>query len=193
MNMNRIVRVRVELQSIRPKIWRRIDIPQSMTLSDLHVAVQLAMGWEFSHLWDFEIDDVHYTDAMFEYLGAEDDLNIRCIANRMRLEHLIMQGVTRFVYNYDYGDDWNHHVILEDVRNGTPDERYPVLVDGERSCPPEDVGGLHGYMDFVEAVLNPFHREHSECHEWHGGPFHPANFDRSRIGEKLIYKGPMLP
>ena len=86
----------------------------------------------------------------------------------------------RFVYIYDYGDNWRHDVIVEEVRDGDPDREYPAFVDGARRCPPEDVGGPDGFMDFLEAVLDPAHEQHRDMVRWYGGPFDPIGFDEER-------------
>ena len=90
----------------------------------------------------------------------------------------------RFVYVYDYGDNWRHNVIVEAVCDGDPDMEYPAFVEGARRCPPEDVGGPHGFMDFLEAILDPAHDEHRAMLDWYGGPFEPVGFDeaRARLG-----------
>ena len=86
----------------------------------------------------------------------------------------------RFVYTYDYGDNWRHDVIVEEIRDGDPDMEYPAFVDGARRCPPEDVGGPHGFMDFLEAVLDPAHEQHRDMVRWYGGPFDPIGLDEER-------------
>ena len=83
-------------------------------------------------------------------------------------------------YTYDYGDNWRHDVIVEEVRNGDPDMEYPAFVDGARGCPPEDIGGPHGFMDFLETVLDPAHEQHRDMVHWYGGPFDPIGLDEER-------------
>ena len=84
------------------------------------------------------------------------------------------------VYTYDYGDNWRHDAIVEEVRDGDPDREYPAFVDGARRCPPKDVGGPDGFMDFLEAVLDPAHEQHRDMVRWHGVPFDPIGFDEER-------------
>ena len=93
---------------------------------------------------------------------------------------MISRGVDRFVYTYDYGDNWRHDVIVEEVRDGAPDREYPAVVDGARRCPPEDVGGPDGFMDFLEAVLDPAHEQRRDMVRWYDGPFDPIGFDEER-------------
>ena len=90
------------------------------------------------------------------------------------------RGTERFVYVCDYGDNWRHDAIVEEVRDGNPGMECPALVDGARRCPPEDVGGPDGFMDFLEAILDPAHEEHRVTLDWYGGPFDPIGFDEAR-------------
>ena len=177
----RIARLRIELQELKPKIWRRIDVPLSMNLETLHKAIQVTMGWTFSHLWEFEIDGRRYGDPFFEEFVDDPPLYS---AKRLQLRTAIARGADRFVYLYDFGDDWRHDVIVDEVCDGDPDTDYPVFVDGARRCPPEDVGGPGGFMDFLEAVFDSQHDEHRAMLEWYGGPFDPIGFDevRARLG-----------
>ena len=93
---------------------------------------------------------------------------------------MIARGVERFVYTYDYGDNWRLDVIVDEVRDDDPDMEYPAFVDGARRCPPEDVCGPDGFMDFLEAVLDPEHERHRDMIRWYGGPFDPISFDEAR-------------
>ena len=164
----RVARLRIEPQELEPKIWRRIDMPLSTTLEALHEAIQMTMGWTFSHLWEFDIDGRCYGDPSFREFDDEPPVYR---AKNLRLGAVIARGVDRFVYTYDYGDNWRHDVIVEEVRDGGPDMEYPAFVDGARRCPPEDVGGPDGFMDFLEAVLDPAREQHRDMVRWYGGPF----------------------
>ncbi len=188
--MNRqIARLRIELQELEPKIWRRIDMPLSTNLEALHEAIQITMGWTFSHLWEFEINGRSYGDP------SPDDQPVMYRAKSLPLGTVIASGAARFVYVYDFGDYWRHDVIVEEVRDGDPAIDYPACVDGERCCPPEDVGGPEGFMDFLEAILDPCHEEHRAKLEWHGGPFNLTAFNKAsaRIGLETIAlrRGPL--
>ena len=173
----RIARLRIELLELEPKIWRRIDMPLSTTLEALHEAIQMAMGWTFSHLWEFEINGRSYGDPS---LREFDDEPVIYKAKGLRLGTAITRGADRFVYVYDYGDNWRHEVIVEEVRDGDPEIEYPAFMDGARRCPPEDVGGPYGFMGFLEAILDPAHEEHRAMLDWYGGPFDPVGFDETR-------------
>ena len=115
---------------------------------------------------------------------------------QVQLGTVIARGVERFVYTYDYGDNWRHDVIVEEVRDGDPDMEYPAFVDGARRCPPEDVGGPDGFMDFLEAVLDSAHEQHRDMVRWYGGPFDPIGLDekRARFGMENMarrWRGPL--
>ena len=120
----RIARLRIELQELEPKIWRRIDMPLSTTLEALHEAIQMTMGWTFSHLWEFDIGGRCYGDPSFREFDDEPPIYK---AKGLRLGAVISRGVDRFVYTYDYGDNWRHDVIVEEVRDSDPDREYPAF------------------------------------------------------------------
>ncbi len=113
----RIARLCIELHELEPKIWRCIDMLLSTTLEALHEAIQMIMGWTFSHLWEFDIDGRCYGDPSFREFDDEPPIYK---AKGLRLGVVISRGVDRFVYTYDYGDNWRHDVIVEEVRDGYP-------------------------------------------------------------------------
>ena len=94
----------------------------------------------------------------------DDDLLDRRVymAAGIRPRTLIDRGVERFLYTYNFGDDWRHDIFIESVCDSQADVEYPAFVDGERRSPPEDVGGVTGFMEFLEAVLDPLHEEHEQ-------------------------------
>ena len=104
----------------------------------------------------------------------------------LRLRTLVARGVERFLYVYDFGDDWRHDIVIERVSEGEPHIDYPVFVDGKRRGPPEDVGGVGGFMEFLEAVRDPMHREHREMIRWYSKPFDPLDIDERRIRMALL-------
>lgn len=173
-----IARIRIELQEIQPMIWRRVDVPLSTTLMALHDIIQLLFDWKDAHLFEFEIGKKVYGEP-----SPDDAFYDRKVyqAKSLRLGTLIDRGVERFLYLYDFGDNWRHEMTIEEVFDGAADVDYPVFVDGARRAPPEDVGGTSGFMDFLEAALDPAHPEHRGMRDWYGGPFDPQD-----IGEKRI-------
>jgi hypothetical protein len=92
---------------------------------------------------------------------------------------------TRFTYEYDFGDSWQHEVVLEKTLEPEPKIKYPRCIEGERACPPEDCGGIWGYAEFVEAIRDPQHENHEEMLEWGGGEFDPEGFDLNVVNREL--------
>ena len=159
-----IVRIRIELQEIEPTIWRRIDVPLSSTLLALHDFIQFAFLWTDSHLFEYKIGDRRCGQP--EYDRYADERLYK--AASIRLKRVVDRGIEQFLYVYDIGDNWRHDLFIEEIRDGEPDVDYPVFVEGERRGPPEDVGGVTGFMEFLEAMLNPLHEEHEPVARWYG-------------------------
>lgn len=169
----RIYQLRVELQHIEPRIWRCILVPDSLKLAKLDRVVQSAMGWTNSHLHDWRIGEQRYGIPDEEWGGIEAMLDER----KFTVGAVLGEQITDFAYTYDFGDCWDHHITIEKrlaVREGYND--WPMCISGENACPPEDVGGPPGYMDFIEAMHNPRHPQHANYLRWWGGPFDPKGF-----------------
>ncbi|KIL96922.1 TnpR protein [Paramagnetospirillum magnetotacticum MS-1] len=179
-----IARIRIELQDIEPKIWRRVDVPLSTSLMGLHDIIQVAMGWQDEHLFDFRVGDKIYSEPY-----PDDDMYERKTYNAksIRLKTLVERGVGQFLYTYDFGDNWQHDIVIEGVRDGEAEIDYPVFVDGARRCPPDDVGGAPGFMDFLEAMLNPTHEEHRRMIEWYGKSFDPLDINEAHVRRVLSW------
>jgi hypothetical protein len=176
-----IAQIKVSLQDVEPTIWRRLEVPAEIKLSRLHVALQAAMGWQDYHLHAFRIGEIEYgvPNPDYEPMGVplKDD-------RRATLRSLVDVGES-FVYEYDFGDGWEHEILVEAVLAPRPRTRYPRVVDGARACPPEDVGGPPGYVGFLEAVADPRHAEHDSVLEWAGGSFDPEAFDIDAANREL--------
>ncbi len=177
-----ILQLRITLRYSDPPIWRRVLVPSDLSLAHLHDVIQRAMGWTDSHLHCFEIDGVPYGVPEQEM----DDLAERMIhESGTRLEDVIARAGKRFIYLYDYGDNWEHEVVVEELIS-TDTERHPVLcVAGERACPPEDVGGVGGYEEFLEATTDTEHEDHEQFLDWIGGEFDPEEFDLEGVNAGL--------
>jgi hypothetical protein len=178
-----VYRFKIILQDSDPAIWRRIAT-KDVTLGQLHALIQTAMGWTNSHLHQFEIAGSRYTDPRF-MMDDLDDFGAIDYSG-LRVSDLVAQhgDKLRMSYEYDFGDGWQHEVVLEEVTEPERGIRYSRCLDGERACPPEDVGGVYGFADFVEAMADPSHSEHDEFLEWHG-PFDPADFDAATVTRRM--------
>jgi hypothetical protein len=165
-----IFQVRISLADVTPEVWRRVAVPGAYTLDRVHRVVQYAMGWQNYHLHSFEIEGVQYGEPDPDgELDLRDELEVRLDA--------VAGKDSRFVYTYDFGDWWEHEITVEAIYPPEPDIRYPLCIEGERACPPEDVGGAYGYASFLTAVTDPEHPEHAAMREWIGKPFDPTAFD----------------
>lgn len=170
----RIYQLHVELKEMQPRIWRQLWVADTLTLAKLDRVIQAAMGWTNSHLHEFEIDGTRYGMADNEWPQDQPVLDDK----RHRLSEVLDADVGVFLYTYDFGDNWQHTVTVE--KRLDPEERintWPICLAGENACPPEDVGGIGGYMEFLEAIRNPLHEEHVAMWQWCGGPFDPNGFD----------------
>ena len=173
-----IYQLKITLTDVTPPVWRRVLVPAGYTLDRLHRVIQYAMGWQQCHLHCFDIDGVQYGEPDPEGEPAvRDELD-------HRLDKVAAKG-SRFRYTYDFGDWWDHDVLVEDVLAAELDERYPRCVDGARACPPEDVGGVFGYAELLTALADPGHPRHAAMREWLGRDFDPERFDARSVSTLL--------
>ena len=177
--LDNILQLRVSLEDIEPRIWRRIQVPDSFTLKQMHRVIQLAMGWQDSHLHDFTVSGKRYGER------DPEDEEIVIDERTVRLRDLPLSIGGCLGYTYDFGDNWRHQVIIEKVLAPDPELTYPVCIAGERSAPPEDVGGAGGYADLLEAIANPEHEDHDANLEWVGGRFDPEAFSVTEVNDRL--------
>ena len=177
----RIARLRIQFEDLKPVIWRRVEVPVTTSLKGLHDAIQAVMLFEDRHLFEFEVGDERY--------GAPDpdlDWGRKAFAARnLRIGALVERGVSAFAYTYDFGDDWRCSIRIEALFTADPLGAYPRFVDGKRRAPPEDVGGEPGFEIFLEAMADPRHPQHDELTAWHGGPFDPEDPDADLIRQRL--------
>lgn len=178
-NSDRIVRLHIQLDDVEPAIWRRVEVPLTSTLKAVHDVIQAAMLFEDYHLFQFEVGDRRYGYPDPDW---GDDMRD---ARYIRLGAILARGETRFTYTYDFGDDWRHSVVVEEVVAADPMVDYPRFVDGARRAPPEDVGGLPGFEEFLEAIADPEHREYDSVMTWYGRPFDPTDIGLDVITARL--------
>lgn len=168
--------LKVTLDEMGPPVWRRVAVPLAFTLKELHAVIQIVMGWENSHLHQFEQGKRKFSDPDFEIEPFDDEI-IEDTA-RITIGEILKEKLDTLKYLYDFGDSWEHTVTLEKTRVMVPAHEFsPRCLAGARACPPEDCGGSHGYMLYLEAMLDPRHPEHEEYLRWRG-PFDPERFDR---------------
>ncbi len=169
-----IYQLKVTLLGARPSIWRRVQVPDAMPLSRIHGVLQIVMGWTNSHLHQFIADGRYYAlRSPVEYPDVMEVTDERTTS----LNQVAPKVQSRIFYEYDFGDSWEHELVVEKILTPEPDVEYPRCLDGKRACPPDNVGGVWGYHDFQKAIRNPKHPEHEEMLEWVGGHFDPEAFD----------------
>ena len=179
----KIYQVQVALKGFKPKIWRRLLIPSDLLLSDFHKIIQVSMGWTNSHLHQFIKNRIFYTERMLDddLWGEMDNVDYKFI----RVSDLLKKEKERIIYEYDFGDGWEHHIIVEKILPIDSKINYPVCVKGKMNCPPEDCGGIWGYASMLEILEQPDHEEYESFIEWLGGKFEPEYFDLEEINELL--------
>ena len=174
-----IARLKVTLEDVEPRVMRRVDVPFAIKLDRLHLVIQAAMPWTNSHLWAFEAGGVTWGDRS---LGLDDALP----ASRATLKAVIEDvGVKTLTYIYDYGDNWEHKIRLESLRDPEPGRLYPHLIKAEGRCPPEDIGGFPGYKMYLQVMADPDHEEHASMIEFYGEPEDPTVPELDTISVQL--------
>jgi hypothetical protein len=163
-----LISLKVTLQDIQPPIWRRLMMPGEATLGTLHWAIQSTMGWENCHLHRFDIAKRVYGDPI-DVDGVTDE-------DRLTLNDVVRLRVARFIYTYDFGDDWRHLITVESKKPAIEGRTYPTCIAGERNCPPEDCGGCWGYEELLAALANPKHPSYDHWIEMIGDDFEPEKF-----------------
>ena len=180
--METIVTLEITLLRAKPPVWRRLEVPASCHLGELHSTLNVAMGWLDSHLHMFDVAGREYSISDDDiWIGADPPLPEESVT----LADLVSDGVKRFGYWYDFGDSWHHDVVIETTGPGEDGVFYPRCIAGRRACPPEDCGGLWGFAAFQEVMADPHHPEHDELKEWYGGDFDPAAFSAEEISTLL--------
>jgi len=179
---NTVFQLRISLDEVQPEVWRRLLVPGAFQLSKLHDVFQVAMGWTDSHLHSFTIAD--------ELYGSQDDDDFEEELDEKEISLVeALAGEQLFHYSYDFGDDWFHDITVERVGPPETGAEYPRLLSGARSAPPEDVGGIPGYEQFLQAIADPTHDEHERYLTWLGETFDPEAFDlafRQRLVRKTV-------
>jgi hypothetical protein len=199
--------LKITLCGSKPPIWRRFAVPSDIRLSNLHYAIQIVMGWTNSHLHQFvipdnrpkptreEIDELrqagqwekltertrrgrYISDPRFELENIEDE-------KKVKLAELAPAAKSNFIYEYDFGDNWEH--LIEVVKISPPADKvkYPVCLAGELACPPDDCGGIWGYCDMLEVLKNPKHKDYKDIRGWMPPGFNPERFNLEAVNAEL--------
>lgn len=182
---NLIVQIKVKLLGVaKPPVWRRLQLRADTRLDQLHEIIQAALGWENYHMHAFSFGQEEFGVPDRE-LGFSDE-------RQVTLGELTDLGA-RFRYTYDFGDNWEHEITVEDLLDADPDTHYPVLLAAKGACPPEDCGGRWGYANLRQILADPNHDEHQDMLEWLGldnaSEFDPAAITTEDIDHELALTG----
>jgi hypothetical protein len=176
--MTEIARLRVAIDEVAPPVVRRIEVPLGMRLDDLHFVLQIAIGWQNCHPFEFRIGDEAWglvdRDAESNPLPAET----------ATLADVVALGRS-FKYGYVFGEDWQHTVEIEAVTPAEPGAVYPRLLEAQGRCPPADIGGAAGYEVYVSAIADPRHPLHETMIEFDDPAFDPAKVDTAALAKSL--------
>ncbi len=178
-----IYQLKVSLRNAKPPIWRRLEVSSDTSFYLLHCIIQGAMGWDNSHLHQFVKDrELYGITSDEDFFDVHDEREIK-------LSDLLHREKEWIQYEYDFGDGWEHRVELEKILPPEAGVKYPRIVKGKNACPPEDCGGIWGYMALVEILKNPKHEDHKNMLEWmgldSGSDFDPTAFDLNERQEGL--------
>jgi hypothetical protein len=178
-----IYQIKVTLLGTDPPVWRRLLVPADLTLEQLHDVLQLAMGWEDGHMHEFRIGQRRFgkADPMERAFGGRPTASERTA----RLFNVLARAGAKAVYTYDFGDSWDHQIVVEKRLAPEPGHAYPACLAGERHGPPEDCGGIPGFYNLLEAIRDPQHEQHEELLDWLGDGFDPEAFSVDEVNRRL--------
>jgi len=180
--MSNILQFKITLKDIKPKIWRRFLISDSWTFDKLHRIIQEIMGWENYHLYEFRFGNIRIILPDEGYL-EENELDPK----KVKVYEYLNKEKQKCEYVYDFGDSWEHEIIIEKIMPDQIGDKYPKCIDGERACPPEDCGGVGGYERILEVLKtgeDPGGEDVQELKEWLG-KWNPEEFDINKINKNI--------
>ena len=230
--MAKILQLKIALNGIKPEIWRRFLVEDSISFKRLHKTIQTVMGWEDYHMYKFCIDNEEIVPEEEGYNLAESSFNklfkspefMKMLEqldmkkgsatldvdkmNKMlhemeqnkaknqydinsKINQLIKSEKQKFTYLYDFGDSWEHTIVVEKILEKDQSKKYPICLEGERACPPEDCGSIPGYYNLIKIRKNKKHPQYEELIvEWLGEDYDPELFIVDWVNAKLHGKRP---
>lgn len=183
--MSKIYQIKVALHDIVPPVWRRILVESNTSMFGLHKILQTTMGWSNAHLHRFVHKKKFYSNPTMEEEWTD---NRQVDYSGVLIADLLQREKQSMSYDYDFGDGWEHTILLEKILPRMIGTKYPVCIAGKRNCPPEDCGGPFGYHDMLTILANPRHQEYKELKKWLGDQYDPEHFDLNKINTRLSKK-----
>lgn len=173
-----IARLRVEIDDVVPPVVRRLEVPLTIRLDDLHFVLQIAVGWQNGHAFEFRVGDRAWG------LVDRDNPDSPLPADQMTLAD-VLELTASFQYNHVFGEDWQHSITVEELACAPSDGHYPKLLSAEGRCPPSDIGGPAGYEIYLRAIADPSHSHHETMREWDDPDFDPHKVDIATLRNNL--------
>ena len=186
--MGNVFQLRITLKDIEPDIWRRFVVSDFWTFDKLHKIIQKVMGWEDYHVYEFNVYSNEFGLVDSDALDANPDLKS---SKSARLFECLDHVGQKFIYRYDFGDDWEHELVVEKIIEDDRGKKIPFCVEGKRACPKEGCGGVSGYQRFMKMLntgIDPTGQDPNELKAWLGD-WDPERFDIEKINKKLQRHG----
>lgn len=197
--------LKITLAGSDPSIWRRVEVESGLTLDDLHYVIQCVFNWNDEHLYQFlappggkltrkaRREARRYDDMPHSPYFVDDDERSNERADEVMIGRIFTPECKQIVYEYDFGDSWEHIVKLERSTPGGDPDHIPQCVGGENAAPLEDVGGIYGFYQWIDALRKPKSEFHDEAVEWLGEDFDPARFDLGAANKRLARTFKLTP
>jgi len=181
--MDAILQIKISLRGTKPPIWRRVLVEKTMSFEHLHDTIQLVMGWRNSHLHEFTVNG-RRIGATFDNLDADYGVDL-IDSSTVTLDSVLSPTDSRFMYLYDFGDSWEHELLIEKQLPRDGKTNYPFCVGGKLTCPPEDCGGIPGFYELLTILADKRHPERKEMLSWLGGPYDAERFNQDAVNRQL--------
>jgi Plasmid pRiA4b ORF-3-like protein len=186
-----IARLRVTIDEVTPAVVRRVEVPLDIRLDDLHFVLQVAIGWQNCHPFEFRVDGAA-EERRWGLVDRDDPESSPLPAESATLADLLRHGGKVFHYDYVYGEDWAHTLEVEAIATADAGTHYPRLISAQGRCPPADIGGVTGYETFLRAIADPLHLNHEGMREWDDPDFDPHVVDEAALRANLANLGKYL-
>ena len=183
--MNGIIQLKITLDETEPPIWRRVLVDKQTTFFELHHIIQIAMGWENCHLYEFNFNNYRIGDPDEEFVDFGFGRDKLLDASDVTLGSLITDTKEKFSYEYDFGDGWRHNIAVEKFLFRNNMISCPTCIDGQLNCPPEDCGGVLEFYDLLDIIANKQNPERKDMLVWLGGSYDPEYFDKDEVNKEL--------
>lgn len=182
--------LKVTLHTVKPPVWRRIQVPSNMPLDKLAPVLEAAMGWLGGHLHSYESGNIRYQQPDPD--GFFDSPMFRSVdESTITLGEVLPAEKAKMTWDYDFGDGWEHTIVVEQIFINEDNVTLPRCITGRRACPPEDCGGPCGYQDLLHALADPTHEQHEELSEWAPSEFDPEHFSTDETTQDMQSPRPL--